>query len=159
MKRFVSMALALVMSLCLAVPAFAAEAVPDRAVEAVPTVVASGESIMPRTALLAQSLRATNTDETDSVTANADDGDYIRFYYRNDTDYKCHVYLIRMDDTSETIVGSMSVAGNAGKHEIYFRAGAGSATYKIKVENTENGGAVIGMAVLAQYHDLLDMPA
>ena len=106
----------------------------------------------------AQSLYKTNTDKTNSVAANPDDGDYLRFYYRNDTKYACTAYLIRIDGTREKVVGSMAVPGEDQNQAIFFRAGAGSGTYKIKVENTENGGLVSGYAALAQYLDLTDMP-
>ena len=150
MKRFISMALVLVMSLCVSVPAFAAEG----SFAAVP----SEDIIIPRTSLLSQTLYKTNTDETDPVTADPDDGDYLRFYYRNDTKYACTAYLIRIDGTREKVVGSMAVPGEDQNQAIFFCAGAGSGTYKIKVENTENGGLVSGLASLAQYLDLTDMP-
>lgn len=150
MKRFISMALVLVMSLCVSVPAFAAEG----SFAAVP----SEDIIVPRTSLLAEPLYKTNTDETDTVTADPNDGDYIRFYYRNDSDYDCTAHLIRMDGTREKVVASMPVPGKDQNQSVFFRAGAGSETYKIKVECTENGGLVSGYAALAQYLDLTDMP-
>lgn len=150
MKRFISMALVLVMSLCVSVPAFASEG----SFAAVP----SEEVVTPPPRLIAQSLYKTNTDKTNSVAANPDDGDYLRFYYRNDTKYACTAYLIRIDGTREKVVGSMAVPGEDQNQAIFFRAGAGSGTYKIKVENTENGGLVSGYAALAQYLDLTDMP-
>ena len=52
----------------------------------------------------------------------------------------------------------MAVPKEDQNQAIFFRAGAGSGTYKIKVENTENGGLVSGYAALAQYLDLTDMP-
>lgn len=150
MNRFTSMALALVMSLCVSAPAFASEG----SFAAVP----SEEVVTPHPRLIAQSLHKTNTDKTNSAAANPDDGDYLRFYYRNDTKYACTAYLIRIDGTREKVVGSMAVPGEDQNQAIFFRIGAGSGTYKIKVENTENGGLVSGYAALAQYLDLTDMP-
>ena len=151
MKRFVSMALATVMSLCLAVPAFAAEAIPDCAVEAVPAVTAGEEVIMPRVSLLTQNLDATNTAKSSKVTANAEDGDYIRFYYKIDTASRCTVYLMMEDGDSWEVASSMRIDKNGEKHSVFYIAGAGSKTYYIKVENTEDGGAVLGTVSLAQY--------
>ena len=151
MRRFLSVALALVMSLCVSVPAFAV----DSSFAAVP---AEG-TVMPPTRLITKVLNQTNTADTVRVTAQPENGNYLRFYYRNDTEYKCTVYLLKVDGSSQTIVGAMSVAGNSQGQGIFFSVNAGSGTYKIRVENTENGGLVSGLTSLAQYHTLSDMEA
>lgn len=151
MRRFVSVALALVMSLCVSVPAFAA----DSPITAAP----AAETVMPPTRLITKVLNQTNTADTVRVTAQPENGNYLRFYYRNDTEYKCTVYLLKVDGSSQTIAGAMSVAGNSQGQAIFFSVNAGSGTYKIRVENTENGGLVSGLTSLAQYHTLSDMEA
>ena len=151
MRRFLSVALALVMSLCVSAPAFAV----DSSFAAVP---AEG-TVMPPTRLITKVLNQTNTADTVRVTAQPENGNYLRFYYRNDTEYKCTVYLLKVDGSSQTIVGAMSVAGNSQGQGIFFSVNAGSGTYKIRVENTENGGLVSGLTSLAQYHTLSDMEA
>ena len=55
-------------------------------------------------------------------------------------------------------IPNMAVPKEDQNQAIFFCAGAGSGIYKIKVENTENGGLVSGYAALAQYLDLTDMP-
>lgn len=149
MRRFLSMALVLVMSL--SVPAFAA----DSSFTAVP---AEGTVMLP-TRLITKVLKQTNTADTVQVTAQPENGSYLRYYYRNDTNYRCTVYLLKLNGSSQTVVGAMSVAGNGQGQGIFFSVNAGSGTYKIRVENTENGGLVNGLTSLAQYHSLADMEA
>ena len=89
MKKFLSLTLALIMTLALAVPAFAENTPPLP-----PDASDEDYGIMPLAALFPQTpISGAGTYETYDFTASSSNGNYIRFWFQNTTSEEVDVYL------------------------------------------------------------------
>lgn len=149
MKKFLSLILALMMTMALAIPAFAAGTPSDSP----PEITAPNSGIMPRTGIFSDTAISTNSTWTSpehSVTSS--NGNYIRYWHQNDTNEKVKVYLYRTDTEYHTnYVSMMTVNANDQGSKVFYTRTAGSGTYKITIEAYESGGGVNGDVALAQY--------
>ncbi len=147
MKKFLSLTLALIMTLALAVPAFA---VTD------PTIPSDTSDedygIMPLASLFPQTpIAGAGTYKTYDFTASSSNGNYIRFWFENTTSEAVDVYLYRTDSGKDKLVKSMSVDGDSHNQEVYYNSTASSGTYYIKIDASESGGTISGNLSVAQY--------
>lgn len=147
MKRMTSLALALVMTTALTVPAFAASA---PTVDPATTITET--NIMPRVSLFTDKAYSENGQWNSSqFTATSSNGNYIRFWHQNDTGEPVKVYLYRIFNGQSLLVSTMEVAKNDQNSQVYYNKNAGSGTYQIVVEPYKSGGLVSGSVAASQY--------
>ena len=146
MKKFLSMTLALIMTMALASPAFASDTIP-------PVDPEPEEGwIMPRIAIFTNTASSDNGRwDSSEFSATASNGNYIRFWHDNTTDEDVKVYLYKTDSGTDVRVKSMTVPANSSLSEVYYSSKAGSGTYKIVIEATVSGGDINGAVNVAQY--------
>ena len=155
MKKILSLTLALMMTMALAIPAFAA----DTPLDSPPEITAPNNGIMPRTSIFSDTAISTNGKWTSSeYSATSSNGNYIRYWHQNDTNEKVKVYLYRTDTKDNTnYVSMMTVNANDQGSKVFYTRTAGSGTYKITIEAYESGGGVNGDVALAQYTSRPDL--
>ena len=147
MKKFLSLTLALIMTLALAVPAFAENTPPLP-----PDASDEDYGIMPLAALFPQTpISGAGTYETYDFTASSSNGNYIRFWFQNTTSEEVDVYLYRTDSGKNVLVKSMTVEGDSQNQEVYYNSTASSGTYYIKIDAVASGGTISGTLSVAQY--------
>lgn len=148
MKKLISLTLALVMAMSLAVPAFAA----DMPTSAPADIIDTDDGIMPLISLFDDTASSRNGQWTSSeFTATSSNGNYIRFWHRNDTNEKVKVYLYRTDSGRDLVVSTIYVDANDQNSKVYYDRNASSGTYKIVIEAYVSGGRVSGDVAAAQY--------
>ena len=145
MKKLLSIALALVMAMSVSVSAFATAPVDPADSEEV--------IIMPRVTLFNDTAYARRNGVWTSVEFSAapSNGNYIRYWHKNDTGEDVRVYLYRTDGRTTTRVSSMTVKANDQNRAVYYNSTAGSGTYKIVIEAYVSGGMINGDVSAAQY--------
>ena len=143
MKRFMSIALAVVMAFALQATAFAA---------APANMDGPGGIILPRAAIYPSGpISGTGSVRTTSFTATPSNGNYIRVWYENNATSKVMVYLYRTDSGKLTVAARFSVEGNGGQgHDVYYTSTAGSGTYYVQIEAVGDGGAINGNLSVTQ---------
>lgn len=147
MKKFLSLTLALIMTLALAVPAFASTTPPDP-----PSASDEDDGIMPLAALFPQTPVAdAGSYRSTDFTASSSNGNYIRFWFENTTSEKVTVSLYRTDSGRDVLVKSMPVDGNSQDQRTYYSSTANSGTYYIYIEAVSSGGTISGNLSVAQY--------
>ncbi len=168
MKKFLSLTLALIMTLALAVPAFAVTdpTIPsDTSDEDLGWLISVFDyakkhlcnwklhnGIMPLASLFPQTpIAGAGTYKTYDFTASSSNGNYIRFWFENTTSEAVDVYLYRTDSGKDKLVKSMSVDGDSHNQEVYYNSTASSGTYYIKIDASESGGTISGNLSVAQY--------
>lgn len=140
-KRFLSLLLALVMSLSMAVPAFAADGPDDPDAGIMPLSVTLYEN---RT--INEQTRGSYT--SDRVTSTPGNGPYIKVWYRNNsTTAAVNVYLWRADRT--TYVRHVQIAPGASDEIWYNGSNAASVTYYVTISSV-NSYSVQGHLAIAQ---------
>ena len=108
-------------------------------------------AVQPRTSLFPeQAVSGTNTWVSPMFTATAANGNYIRYWYRNDTNNTVIVYLHRTDSGNDAVVSQMTISGAGQAKKVYRNYNSGSGTYYLLVD-TIGGGAVSGRIAAAQY--------
>lgn len=149
MKKFLSLTLALMMTMALAISAFAAGTPSDSP----PEITAPNSGIMSLPSIFTDTAYSTNGKWTSSeYSATSSNGNYIRYWHKNDTNEKVKVYLYRTDTEHNTnYVSMMTVNANGQGSKVFYTRTAGSGTYKITIEAYESGGGVNGDVALAQY--------
>lgn len=149
MKKFLSLTLALMMSLALAAPAFAAST-------PVPPSDAEKEDygIMPLMDIYSESMVVSTSGRWDSpkFAATPGNGTYIRFWFNNTTAEAVRVYLYWVDSLGqEWHLETMEVPANSQKSMVYNNSRADSWSYKVVVEAYVSGGDIAGSLNVAQY--------
>lgn len=148
MKKFISMALAIIMATSFSGSAFAA----DISSVDTPEIISGDYDIMPLVSLFSDTASSRNGGWTSTEFAAASsNGNYIRFWHKNETNQKVKVYLYRTDRSSTTYVSMMYVEANDQNHKVYYSSTAGSGTYKIVIEPYVSGGTISGDVAAAQY--------
>lgn len=148
MKKLLSLTLALVMAMALAVPAFAADTPPSAPTD----VIDTDDGIMPLIRLFDDTASSRNGQWTSSeFTATPTSGNYIRIWHQNDTNEKVKVYLYRTESGRDKVALLIYVDANDQASGIYHSSDASSGTYKIVIEAYVSGGSVSGDVAAAQY--------
>lgn len=149
-KKLVTTGLAVVMAMTtVGGVACAAEPVDEAAREA---EAASIAAIQPRGVIFpSQEISGLNAWRSESFTATAGNGNYIRYWYNNRTSERVIVYLYRTDSGRDVLVKQMSVNGNSQDTRVYNAGNADSGTYYLKVSAIASGGAIQGNISAAQY--------
>ena len=116
---------------------------------------AKGESgIMPLASLYTDRAYSEKSGAWQSVkfTATSGSGDYIRYWFGNETNEKCVVSLYQTNRTPEPKrVSYMYVGGDENKSMVYYDRTAGGGTYYILIEAIQSGGLIDGDVSVAQY--------
>jgi len=139
-KRFLSLLLALAMSFALAVPAFAAEP-------------GGGKEIMPLNAILLPygHIESPETYTSRQFSTSPSNGNWIQYYFQNETGSPVTLMLYRLQGSTFTRVGdTVTIAANSRGTGRYYSSDAGSGTYYVRVE-CRNGIGVKGYLSVAQY--------
>lgn len=150
MKKFLSLILALIMTMALAAPSFAT----DTSLVTPPEITDPNNGIMPLINIFTDTAYSTNGKWSSSeYSATSSNGDYIRYWHKNNTNEKVKVYLYRTDTKYNTnYVSMMTVNANDQGSKVYYSPrSSSSGTYKITIEAYESGGEVNGDVSLAQY--------
>ena len=135
-KRFLSLLLALVMSLSLAVPVFATE--PDDPNEGIELHMQLFENPYVND--------RTGTYRTDNFTSTPGNGKYIKVWYRNYTDKKATIVLYNKDSK---VLDSKEVAPNSENEIWYVGSNTEPVTYYVRVLE-DLSAPVIGYLAVAQ---------
>lgn len=136
-KRFLSLLLALVMALSLAAPAFAAGDDPD-------------EGIMPLIQIFPDGpVSGMSSVRTDDFRANPNAGNYIQFWFENQTDTPVDMYLYRTDKAGSA--GPIRINGHSNDRGVYYDTTAESGTYYLRIV-AQNGGLIVGRLAANQYY-------
>ena len=149
-KKLITTGLAVVMAMTtVGGVACAAEPVDEAAREA---EAASIAAIQPRGVIFpSQAISGLNSWRSESFTATAGSGNYIRYWYNNRTSERVIVYLYRVNSGRDLLVKQMTVNGNSQDTRIYNGGNADSGTYYIRVSAVESGGTIRGNVSAAQY--------
>ena len=140
-KRLVSLLLALVMSLALAVPVFAAE--PDD----------GDEGIMPLAQIFPdiQISQGDGDYRTRNFAATPGNGKTIHVWFRNDTDYPVEVYLYRTDKVNPVFSGTAPAHSDWPADSVsYTNSTADTAVYYVRLVLRGNH-PISGRLAVAQY--------
>lgn len=145
----ISLALATMTSMALAIPSFAATTNNSISKSAM-----IGTAVMPRINIFSNTAYSTNGSwSSEKFSATKDNGKYIRFWHDNTTGEKVAVYLYRVDSGKTKKVASMKIGAHSGKSAVYSDKDSGSGTYYIKIEAYESGGLIDGTVSVAQYDE------
>ncbi len=148
MKLFLSLALAVALTMSLSASTFAFETPPVDP----PEVTDSQDCIMPRASLFEDSIYSTNgTWTSPEFAAASSNGNYIRYWFQNNTNEDVRVYFYRTDKSTSEYASMMIVSANDQNYAIYHNSTAGSGTYKIVVEAYTSGNIISGDVAAAQY--------
>lgn len=149
MKKFCSFAIviALAMTMALAVHAFVASTPPAKQTD----ITDTDNEIMPQISLFKDMAYSRHGQWTSSkFTATSSNGNYIRYWHKNDTGEAVKVYLYRTDSGEEVLVSSMKIGDNSQDSKVYYDKTAGSGTYEIIVEAYVSGGLITGNVAVSQ---------
>lgn len=148
MKILLSLALAISMTMSLSASVFSVETPPVDP----PEVTDAQDDIMPLVSLFEDSIYSTNGTWTSPEFAAApSNGNYIRYWFQNNTNEDVKVYLYRTDKSTSEYALMMIVGANDQNYTIYHNSTAGSGTYKIVVEAYTSGSIISGNVAAAQY--------
>lgn len=148
MKKLLCLGMTLIMGIC----AMCGSSCSLEAPTAGDATMSDMNTVSPRYVLYRQSVSSTSgTWDSSIISALSDSGSYIRFWFNNTTSEYVTVYLYRTDLGADRIVDQMTVAGNAQNSETYFHRYADTGRYFLRIEATQSGGAIRGIASVAQY--------
>ena len=148
MKKLLCLGLTLIMGLC----AMCGSSCASESPTAGDATMSDMNAVSPRSVLYRQSVSSTRGAwDSSIISAEAEHGKYIRFWFNNTTSEYVTVYLYRIDLGADRIVDQMTVAGNAQNSEVYFQRSAESGRYFLRIEATQSGGAIRGTVSVAQY--------